>query len=391
MATRRSPAASRRRPRRRLRQSVYRRRRLAALTVLVAVAAVVYLGGKAVFDGGGSGGGVDASDVPVKRLVGQRLMVHMAGTATPQLLRAAREGSIGGVIAFPPTSQNPKLLAKQISKLQKAAHAGHNPSLLVAIDQEGGLIKRLPAGPPTRSPRQIAASGSAGQSRSEGRKTGRYLSRLEFTADLAPVLDVPRSSSSFIAARSFGDNPRTVAKLGTAFADGLAAGGVAATAKHFPGLGSAPNDTDFGASVVAETKREFSRELEPFKAAISAGIAVVMVSNATYPAYGGHGPAVFAPQIVDGLLRRKLGFGGVVISDDLEAGAIRAAKLTPVEAAVPAAHAGVDLLLYARTDPIPQVTGQLQRAVKQGKLNRANLERAYVRIVTLKRKLDRPG
>ncbi len=361
---------------------------------------MISLGIRGVFGGSSGSGGVDASTVPTKLLLGQRLMVRMGGSATPSLLRAARRGEIGGVIAFPPAGQDVKALAAQVGRLQKAARQGGHPRLLVAIDQEGGPIKRLPDGPPSSSPGQLGRDGDGAAARAAGDETGRYLARLGFNTDLAPVLDVPRADGSFIASRTFGTDPKRVASLGTAFAAGLQAANVAATAKHFPGLGRATVNTDLGSSLIGGSRKELEGDLTPFRVAIDAGVDVVMVSNATYPDLGAgdgspskqptssvvNSPAAFSPAIVGDLLRGELGFGGVVISDDLEAGAVVESKSAP-EAAVSAARAGVDVLLFAHDDPTSQVTPELLRAARKRALTRPALEESYRRIVTLKRSL----
>ena len=380
---------------------MYRRRRAAALGVLLALVVGIVLGVRALSGGSSGSSDIDVSSVPVKRLIGQRLMVRMGGSVTPPLLRAARRGEIGGVILFPPAGQNVKRLADQIAHLQRAARQGGSPPLLVSIDQEGGPIKRLPDGPPEKSPAHLGASGDAAAAEAEGAATGRYLAPLGVNVDLAPVLDVPHSDASFIASRSFGTDPEEVAKLGTGFADGLQSRGVAATAKHFPGLGAATANTDLGPSIIGESRHDLRPDLTPFRAAIDAGVKLVMISNASYPAYEGNtdktspqadtasvanAPAVFSRAVVHDLLRGELGFGGVVISDDLEAGAVSESK-APAAAGLAAARAGVDVLLFAHTDPSSRVTPELLGAARKGALTRPQLEDSYRRIVTLKRSL----
>jgi beta-N-acetylhexosaminidase len=395
MPTARKPAGSRR-SRRRPPPTVYRRRRAVALGALLALTVGVVLAVRALSGGSSGSGEIDVSSVPTERLIGQRLMVRMGGTATPPLLRAARRGEIGGVILFPPPGQDVKLLADQIDRLQGAARQGGNPPLLASIDQEGGPIKRLPGGPPKSSPAQLGQSGDKGSAETAGKQTGRYLARLGFNVDLAPVLDVPQSGNSFIASRTFGTDPKQVAALGAAFAGGLQSGGVAATAKHFPGLGAATANTDLGSSLINLRTKDLKDDLVPFRSAIEAGVDLVMISNATYTAYGRdagqspnppasslvNSPAAFSPAIVGDLLRGELGFDGVVISDDLEAAAVSESR-TPPDAAVGAARAGVDVLLFAHTDPSSRVTTELRKAA----LTRPQLEDSYRRIVSLKESL----
>ena len=318
-----------------------------------------------------------------RELIGQRLMVRMDGVATPQLKRQARDGEIGGVIAFPPTGQPTDELEAEIAALQRAARGAGRPPLLVAIDQEGGEVKRLPEGPPVRSPSELSAPGDEPVARREGRRTGRFLAGLGIDVDLAPVLDVPSSPSSFIASRAFGSDPRVVAANGVAFAAGLQSGGATPTAKHFPGLGRAVANTDLERSEVDASRRRLDEDLAPFREAIARGIPAVMTANATYRALDPDLPAALSPAIVEGLLRDELGFEGVVITDDLGAGAVRDVMSEP-EAAAAAARAGDDVLLLAQTADAGDSLAALEQAVASGELDRAGLERSALRLLALK-------
>jgi beta-N-acetylhexosaminidase len=316
-----------------------------------------------------------------RRLAGQMLVVRFEGTATPELLRAARRGEIGGVIVFPPPAADLAGLQDAIGRLQGAARAGGNPPLLVATDQEGGDVKRFPELPPQVAPAELGAAGEAAAV-AAGRDTGRALRRIGVTVDLAPVLDVPMVSGAFMTPRSFASDPATVAATGTGFADGLEEGGVAATAKHFPGLGRAIANTDLGSSTIAGSRAELARDLEPFQAAVNAGVAVVMTANATYPALDPDRPASLSPAVVR-LLRGDLDFDGVVITDDLLAGAISAAGYGAGPAAVAAAGAGADLLLFARLEA-PEALPALVTAVRRGRLDRQALLDACLRNLALR-------
>jgi len=281
-----------------------------------------------------------------------------------------------------------------VPQLQQAAAEGDNPPLLVMIDQEGGEIKPLPGAPDT-SPADLGRSGDSETARTEGQKTGQYLKPFGINIDLAPVLDVelPQTAET-IGSRTFGDDPNRVADLGSAFIDGIQSQQVAATAKHFPGLGPATINTDFAAVSVRATDEQFQEALVPFQAAVDAGVKLVMVSSAAYPNYAGATPgagkvkpAAFATPIVQGMLREQLGFTGVVITDDLESIAIK--ELTTRDAAAIAAlRAGCDLALYARTlDGASAGLTAVVKAMKQGKLDRAVVQQAYDRVQDLKESL----
>jgi beta-N-acetylhexosaminidase len=202
--------------------------------------------------------------------------------------------------------------------------------------------------------------------------------------DFAPVSDTISTPRSFLGTRSFGGDPTVVARLVDAFVTGLQGGGVAATAKHFPGLGSAVTSTDDRPVTIARSAAFLDARLAPFKAAIAAGTKLVMVSNASYPALDPSGaPAVFSHAIVTDLLRGQLGFDGVVITDALDAGAVDRIADEPGRALA----AGVDLLLYSRTTASEAGYAELVRDASRSAAVRAELAEAIARIKVLKSSL----
>jgi beta-N-acetylhexosaminidase len=319
------------------------------------------------------------------KLLGQRIMVGMNGlTAPPDLLARVRAGAVGSVILFSANIGTRAQLTSLTASLQRAARQGGNPPLLIATDQEGGQVKRLPNGPPDRSPPRIAATGSTTVSLNEGRATGRYLKGLGINMDLAPVVDVPTFPGAFIwrQGRAFSFNANAVARYATAFALGIQSGHAAATAKHFPGVGSAGVDTDNKLDVLRPTAAQLSAALTPYRSLIPRGLDAVMLSTAAFPAYDAtRTPTALSRTIVQGLLRRQLKFAGVTITDALG---------TPtghdeVTAGVLAARAGADILLY--TDSAPGELAALQTALHDGRIDRAEAEASYRRIVTLKQRV----
>jgi len=181
--------------------------------------------------------------------------------------------------------------------------------------------------------------------------------------DLAPVADTISTPRSFLGTRSFGSDSTLVGSLAAAFVSALQGGGVAATAKHFPGLGSAVTSTDDRAVTIGRGAAFLTARLAPFQAAIAAGAKLVMVSNASYPALDPSGvQAVFSHAIVTDLLRDRLGFDGVVVTDALDAKSVAAVPHAPARALA----AGVDLMLYSRTpgirEPRPRRSRQRDRA-----------------------------
>ena len=365
--------------------SVYRRRRLTAvvLVVVAVIAGFLVLRACASEDEPEPEAAPDPlAGVSAGQLAGQRVMVRMGAEATPALMRAARRGEIGGVILFPPSGADPAEVGAEVERLQRAAAAGDNPPLLVATDQEGGEVKRFADAPPRERPSRLGARLDSAAAELEGEDTGEFLSDAGVDVDLAPVLDVP-AEGSFIASRAFSDEAAAVAQVGVAFAEGLAAAGIAATAKHFPGLGLATVNTDLAPTAVDASRADLRAGMVPFEAAVESGIGLVMVSNATYPAFDSDAPAGLSPRIVERELRDRLGFGGVVITDDLEAPSI-AATLPAPDAGVEAARAGADVLLFATGAAPGPIQAALVRALHRGLLDREALEESYLRITKLK-------
>ena len=371
------PPPEPRRPRHRDLPARVRRRQDVAVIVL----ALILIGGAYLlfFRGGGGEGG---PGIGPKRLVGQSIVAKMGKDGPDRdLLRRAKRGQIGGVIAL---ERNAKALNADAAKVQQAAAAGDNPPLLVMVDQEGGIVKRLPDGPPTETPANLGVQG-ADAARSQGEDTGRFLVGAGVNVDLAPVLDLSEPDAPrTIRARTFGSNPNTVGEVGSAFAEGLATGGVEATAKHFPGLGLATQNTDFAAVTIDASAQELQRGIQPFQTAIEAGVPLVMVSTAVYPALGSKDPAALSSSIVTGELRDKLGFGGVIITDELGAESITSTT-TSDRAGLLALKAGCDMLLYAGSvQNSKQAFNTILKANQSGAIDSSVLQGAYDRITSLK-------
>jgi beta-N-acetylhexosaminidase len=319
------------------------------------------------------------------QMIGQRIMVGLPGRVASQaLLGRIRAGEVGSVILFAANIGSPGQTRRLIDSLQEAARAGGNPPLLIATDQEGGQVKRLPTLPPRLSPPQLVATGDVRRALAEGLATGRALRGLGINMDLAPVVDVPLYRGSFIRleGRAFSPHAGLVATFAAAFAGGLQAGGVAATAKHFPGVGAALTDTDYRREELRPTSAQLAAALLPYRRLIAGGLDAVMLSTAGFPAYDRTGTvAVLSAPIVQQLLREQLGFGGVTITDGLGSPTGHGER----QAGVLAAEAGADILLY--TDSAPGVYTALEQAAARGGLPGANLLASYERIVALKAQL----
>ena len=263
---------------------------------------------------------------------GETIVSALAGPPKPSFLAKIRAGEMGGVILV--GRWQPAEFAA-VTKTLHATSCEIGRPLLILVDQEGGFARRLTWAAPWHSAAELGRLGVA-QTQREAAAAASALRGAGVDVDLAPVTDT-LGPGGFLRDRSFGSDPSLVARLATTFIRALQAGGVAATAKHFPGLGAARQNTDDRVVSVRTT------QLGPFRSAIAAGAKLVMVSSAAYPTLDPTGtPAVFSHTIVSDLLRGSLGFRGVVVTDALDA---PAAARTP-NAPVRALAAGVDLLLY---------------------------------------------
>jgi beta-N-acetylhexosaminidase len=318
--------------------------------------------------------------LPLTRLVGQRIMTRMTGTAPGLALRQRiRRGEVGGVILFADNIGSAAQVRGLTGRLQGIARAGGHPPLLIATDQEGGNVKRFAQLPPFSSAAELGRPpGAAARSRAAGAATAGALRRIGVTVDLAPVADVRRRPDSFLGARAFGSTASAVSAAACAFARGLRKGGVAPTLKHFPGLGVAGANTDLAAVSIDVPADSLRSDYAPYRACARHGL--VMMSSAAYPRLLGRGPAVLTRAAYTRELA-STGFDGVTISDDLQTPALAGRK----EVEVRAARAGLDVLLFAGTeDAAAAGYRRLLAAARAGRLSRAALERSYTRILRLK-------
>ena len=289
------------------------------------------------------------------QLAGQRVIYSYAGLTPPaRLLSLISHGEVAGVIFFSANVGTPAHLAAVVRQLDQAAASNLNPvhlPLLLMTDQEGGQVRRLP-GPPLLSEKQVGEASHPWQAATQaGSGAASNLRSVGLNVNLAPVLDVFRQAGNFIDefGRSFSSNPKKAAKLGELYATAEQQGGVAATVKHFPGLGAArrSQNTD-ERPVTLRLPLSAIRSVDelPYVSAVAAKVKLVMVSWAIYPALDRKFPAGLSSTIVQGELRQRLGFGGVTITDALEAGALNPFGSIANRATL-AANAGMDLLLCA--------------------------------------------
>lgn len=335
------------------------------------------------------------TDLTPRQQAGQRVVYSYSGLTPPSaLLQKIAAGEVAGVIFFGENISSDSQIASVTARLAQAgASSPVAAPLLLMTDQEGGLVRRLP-GAPTQSEKQVGQSSDPVTAATQaGDGAGRNLASVGMNVNLAPVLGVYRSGGDFLDQyqRSYGQNASTVGTLGRAFITAQQKTGVAATAKHFPGLGaaSASQNTDTGPVTLTQSLSQLrSVDEAPYTAAIAAGAALVMVSWAVYPALDAHHPAGLSSTVVQQELRGRLGFTGVTVTDALEAGAIDS-SYTTAQRAVLAAGAGMDLLLCSARD-VGQgedaVTG-LVDALGDGTLDATEFDAAVRRVTALRASL----
>jgi beta-N-acetylhexosaminidase len=366
------------------------RRRWLVLGALAGLAAGAFAFGAALGDGPAPR--VEAAaTLPPPQLAGERIVAGFNGTAIPPRLRTAvRRGEVAGVILFAdnlPSRAAGRRLVAELQGIRRPA-ALRDP-LLVMVDQEGGLVKRV-AGAPSASAQQMGARGGA-FSREQGRRTAANLRDLGVNVDLAPVLDVARPGGTIAETeRGFGSTAQRVTATAIPFAAGLQQGGVAATGKHFPGLGAADANTDFAVQRIGLSKATLRAVDEaPYGAFAGIGGDMAMLSTAIYPAFSER-PAAFTRSIATGELRSRLGFQGVSISDALEAASVRAFG-GPAKAGLAAAAAGTDLLLFTDFDAAAKAQRALVARLRSGALDREDFQHSAQRVLDLRRKLAPPA
>jgi beta-N-acetylhexosaminidase len=322
-----------------------------------------------------------AGRLSVEQQVGQLVVGAFDGLQAPRSIRSAlRSGELSGVILFAGNVASPKQLRDLTRSLQEAPDRG----ALVSVDQEGGLVRRIPFA----APRQGQPDhGSVARVRRLARRAARDLRSLGVNVNLAPVADVPVSPSADIIGRAFRGSAVEVAKRVAAAVEGYRAGGVAAAAKHFPGLGAAPRNTDDASVVIRRSAAQLRRaDLRPFRSAVAARAPLIMASHATYPALDGRRIASQSERILDDLLRTRMRYDGVIITDALEASAVLQRSSVAV-AAERSLAAGSDLLLLTHPTSHGTVVKHLVARARASRAVRLRIRQAVARVLALKRVL----
>jgi beta-N-acetylhexosaminidase len=344
-----------------------------------------------------------AADAALGRLA-DALIPPFPGRAAPAWVLEALSDGLAGVTVFGPNIGSQEQLAGLIAQLRTSARepigpaglpgasgrgwAGREP--IVAIDEEGGDVTRIAhlTGSPYPGNAALGAVDDPALTRAVYRALGADLAALGVTLNLAPSVDVNTAADNpVIGTRSFGADPRVVARHAAAAVTGLQSAGVAACAKHFPGHGSTSIDSHHTIATVSGSLDLIRRrDLPPFAAAIEAGVRAVMPGHLLIPGLAGDLPASLSAAAQTGLLRGELGFEGVIVSDALEMRAVSAPYGIP-EAAVMAVAAGTDLLCFGRDQDQAtylQVRDALVAAVRSGRLPASRLEESAARVQDLR-------
>ncbi len=315
----------------------------------------------------------------VREQVGKLVVLRFQGATAPAYVRRVlRNGWASGAILFKENIASPQQL-RALTKTLDASGRAAGATPIVCTDQEGGVIRNITWAPP-------ANPQSAQEPGRDAEAAAKRLKAAGINVTLAPVADVPTQPGTALASRAFSSDPQQAARATRAAVEGWRRGGVAATAKHFPGLGGATTNTDFGSATIgggAPTEND----LAPFKAAIAAEVPLIMSSHAVYPRLDANRIASQSPAILKDLLREQLKFDGVVITDSIEAKAVRATG-EPEQVAVRSIRAGNDIVLTTGQGSWIRSYRALLAEARASRSFRALVKAAAARVLALQATFD---
>ena len=327
----------------------------------------------------------------LEHLIGQKLLFAFHGkeSLSPEIVQAFKSYHPSGISYFRSLNMDSAAQIKTLSQaLQDLARELGLPPLLIATDQEGGQLMAFGDGTPLPGNMALGATRSPELARKAGQVLGREMAALGINVNYAPSADVNiNPQNPVVGVRSFGEDPILVGELAAAMIEGIQSQGVAATVKHFPGHGDTASDSHHRLGTVPHSRERLDAvELPPFRAALRADVKLVMTAHLGILSIDGHNPppATLSPNIIDGLLRRDLGFDGIVVTDAMDMHAIRQGELLR-EDSLRAAQAGADLLLIT-SDPQDQTRAyeSLLQGAQNGQLTPEELQRSVGRITRLK-------
>ncbi len=322
-----------------------------------------------------------------QQLAGQRLMVGFEGTGLNEDLKdLIKRFKVGGIILFAPNLQSPEQIKDLCRSVQDYARICQQPPLFIAVDQEGGQVARLkepftifPGNPHMKSEEDAVHFADI---------TAAELNQVGINMNMAPVMDVAmEGSGSVMAGRAFGDDPAWVSRLGVKVIEHLQLNNIMAVAKHFPGIGRTTLDSHMEMPVLHDDLAMMEQfDLIPFEAGIQSGVSGVMLSHIFYTKLDPQWPASLSPQIAKDLLRHRMGFDGLVLTDDLDMGAIVRHYDMP-DAIHQILAADIDLTLICHKGPNIEIAFEeiLQEITDSPELKARGVESA-ARIMRAKRK-----
>lgn len=325
--------------------------------------------------------------------VGQLLIIGFDGKIVPNnMKKLIHDYQVGGIILFSRNIGTPNEILDLTTSLQREAKiAGYKYPLFICIDQENGVVRRLGNGTSTfPGAMALGATDEPENAYKVGLATGKELKALGINWNIAPVLDVNNNPDNpVIGVRSYGESPEKVAKFGRAAMKGMQAAGIVTTLKHFPGHGDSSVDSHLSLPVIAHSMKRLEEvELLPFKECIEDGADTVMAAHVYFPAIEAEQgvPATLSKKVINGLLRGKLEFNGVVITDCMEMKAI-SETIGTEKGGVEALKAGVDIVMVSHSyDMQIRTIQEIQRALDSGEIDNEIVDQAIQRIESLKEK-----
>lgn len=341
------------------------------------------------------------TSMTVKEKIGQMLMPDFrtwngknVTEMNDEIKELVKKYHLGGVILFRENVVTTEQTTRLVDEYKKA---NEDYGLLISIDQEGGIVTRLQSGTDFPGNMALGATRSTELAESVGHAIGSELHSLGINMNLAPVLDVNNNPDNpVIGVRSFGGDPQLVAELGTSYTKGLQSAGMAATAKHFPGHGDTAVDSHLGLpSVPHDKERLLEVELYPFQQAMDQGIDAIMTAHVTFPKIDPTTviskkdgteialPATLSHEVLTNLMRKEMGFEGVISTDALNMKAI-ADHFGAVDAVIRAVNAGTDIILMPVG--LEEVANGLYKAVEKGEITEERINESVERLLTLKAK-----
>lgn len=330
----------------------------------------------------------DLNRLSVDEKIGQLLVFGFdALDVNDHAIRMIKDHKAGNVILFARNIKSPAQLFQLTKNLQRLAQETIGIPLLISIDQEGGMVTRIKQGT-TIFPgaMTLAATNDPKNSFKSGQLMGRVLKSLGINMNLAPSLDINNNPHNpVIGVRSFGDTPAIVTRFGIENIRGLQEH-VIATAKHFPGHGDTSVDSHLDLPTIDKSLQEIEDfELKPFKAAIDAGVLAIMSSHINFPAVNEDGlPATLSKQCLTGLLREKLGFEGLIVTDCMQMKAIQTYYTTP-KGCLMALKAGADMVMVSHDEALQKASlDMIKKALQEGEITEAFIDTHVKRILDLK-------